>query len=60
MSGQNVIEYFGGITKEEPLSCVENDLLLKNTCVLEAVSPFFGYYSPVSYTHLTLPTIYSV
>ena len=50
MSGQNVIEYFGGITKEEPLSCVENDLLLKNTCVLEAFSPFFGYYSQVQYS----------
>ena len=23
-------------------------------------SPTFGYYTPVSYTHLTLPTIYSV
>ena len=23
-------------------------------------SPFWGYFGPVSYTHLTLPTIYSV
>jgi hypothetical protein len=38
------IERFGGLIKEESLSCIENDILLKDTCVLESVSPFFGYY----------------
>ncbi len=38
------IERFGGLLKEESLSCIENDILLKDTCVLESVSPFFGYY----------------
>ncbi len=50
MSSYSIIEHYGGITKEEPLSCVDNDILLKNTCVLEAVSPFFGYYSQVQYS----------
>jgi hypothetical protein len=50
MSTENFIERYGGITKEEPLSCVDNEILLKNTCVLEAVSPFFGYYTQVQYS----------
>jgi hypothetical protein len=45
MAKNEIIEVYGGVTKEEPLSCVDNDLLLKNTCVLEAVSPFFGYFN---------------
>ena len=42
------IERFGGLLKEEPLSCVESGILLKNTCVLESVSPFIGYYKVAS------------
>jgi hypothetical protein len=47
MEIQNTIERYGGVIKEEPLSCIENDLIIKNTCVIEAVSPYFGYYSEV-------------
>lgn len=59
MANNEVIELYGGVTKEEPLSCVDNDLLLKNTCVLEAVSPYFGYYNQAQ--HNTTPhMLYSV
>lgn len=37
-------ERFGGLLKVEPLSCIENKLLIPDTCVLESVSPFDGYY----------------
>lgn len=47
MKTPKIIDRYGGVTKEEPLSCIENDLLLKNTCVLEADSPYFGYYNEV-------------
>lgn len=36
---------------EEPLSCITNDILMKNTCVLEAVSPYFGYYEETPRTN---------
>jgi hypothetical protein len=45
MEAPNIIERYGGVVKEEPLSCIQNDLILKNTCVIEAVSPYFGYYN---------------
>jgi hypothetical protein len=45
------IDRYGGVLKEEPLSCVTNDILLKNTCVLEAVSPYFGYYDESPHTN---------
>jgi hypothetical protein len=45
MKPQNLIERFGGLIKEEPLTCLQDDVLMPNTCVLESVSPFFGYYS---------------
>lgn len=38
------IERFGWVTKEEPLSCITDTNLQLNICILEAVSPFFGYY----------------
>lgn len=41
----NIIERFGGLIKEEPLTCLKDNILMPNTCVLESVSPFFGYYS---------------
>ncbi len=44
MENTTIIERYGGVLKEEPLTCVENDLILKNTCVVEAVSPYFGFY----------------
>lgn len=45
MVSNNIIERFGGLIKEEPLTCLNDDILMPNTCVLESVSPFFGYYS---------------
>ncbi|HOP03639.1 MAG TPA: hypothetical protein PL017_06535 [Tenuifilaceae bacterium] len=47
MSKIEYTEKYGGLTKEEPLTCVNNEILLKNTCVLESVSPYFGYYNEV-------------
>ncbi len=47
MEPSTLYEKFGGLLKEEPLSCLEDNLLLENTCVLEAVAPFFGYYNDV-------------
>jgi len=42
---KDIIERFGGLQKEEPLSCIEDELLLPESCVLESVSPFAGYYT---------------
>ncbi len=42
---KDIIERFGGLQKEEPLSCIEDELLLADSCVLESVSPFAGYYT---------------
>ena len=39
------IEKFGGLIKEEPLTSLQDDILLSGTTVLESVSPFFGYYN---------------
>lgn len=39
------LERFGGLLKEESLTCIENQLLLRDSCVLESVSPFAGYYN---------------
>lgn len=47
MKSNNIIECFGGITKEEPLSCLESELTLQGTCVFEATMPYFGYYNEV-------------
>lgn len=49
MKNHPILERYGGVIKEEPLSCVENDWLLKNTCVLEADAPYFGYYNEVQH-----------
>lgn len=40
----NAIERFGWVTKEEPLSCITDTNLQLDICILEAVSPFYGYY----------------
>ncbi len=51
MKTSDIIERYGGVLKEEPLSCITNDILMKNTCVLEAVSPYFGYYDETPRTN---------
>jgi hypothetical protein len=45
MENQTVLERFGELTKEEPLSTMAPDLIIPETMVLEASSPFFGYYN---------------
>jgi len=45
MEENPILEKFGGLMKEEPLSCFDDESLLPNTCVLESVMPFSGYYS---------------
>ncbi len=44
MEAANVIERFGELTKEEPVSTLAVDLVLPETVVFEAVTPFYGYY----------------
>lgn len=41
-------EIFGTLTKQEPLSCIESELLIQDSCVLEATSPFYGYYENIA------------
>ncbi len=41
---KQIIERFGGLLKKEPMTCVEKDIILKGTCILESTSPFSGYY----------------
>ncbi len=48
MENKTIIERFGGLLKEEVLSCVNEESLIPNTCVLEAIDPFAGYYREVS------------
>lgn len=43
-----ITERFGTLLKQENLSCIENELLIKDTCVLESLSPFFGYYDRIT------------
>jgi hypothetical protein len=45
MENPIVLERFGELTKEEPLSTLAPDLIIPDTLVLEATSPFFGYYN---------------
>ncbi len=45
MTESITIERYGGHLKEEPLTCLEDEIIAPNTCVLEANAPFFGYYS---------------
>lgn len=51
MKKPEVVNRYGGVLKEEPLSCVTSDILMKNTCVWEAVSPYFGYYDETPRTN---------
>ena len=45
MENSQIIERVGGLIKEEPLSSMDNDTIVKDTWVLEAIDPFFGYYN---------------
>ena len=45
MENNGIIERFGGVTKEEPLSTLDKDLVLGGTQVLESRKPFFSYYN---------------
>lgn len=50
---QTVIERFGSLEKEELLQCVDSELLVHNSCMLESMSPFSGYYD--RFTHSDKP-----
>jgi hypothetical protein len=43
------IERFGCLEKEEVLRCLESELMIPNTCILESESPFWGYYERFTY-----------
>ena len=45
MENNMIFERFGGVTKEEPLSTLESDLVMANTQVMESTSPFLGYFN---------------
>lgn len=66
MEKSAIIERFGGLIKEEPLTCLNDESLMPNACVLEAVAPFKGYYAEVtesvkpSYFYLMLEGQYSI
>lgn len=45
MRSDKIIEKFGGLIKEEPLTSLQDNILISGTTVLESVSPFFGYYN---------------
>jgi hypothetical protein len=45
MENNRIIERFGGVTKEEPLSTLDQDLVLAGTQVMESSRPFFCYYN---------------
>jgi len=45
MEKEAIIERYGGVTKEEPLTTLSSDLVMANTQVMESKTPFFGYYN---------------
>lgn len=47
MKTTQTIERYGAIIKQEPLSSVDGKILMQNTKVLEATSPFYGYYDEI-------------
>ncbi len=47
MKSKKTIERFGGLTKVEPLACIDDNILMPDSCVLESVAPFSGYYCDV-------------
>ena len=44
MKNNEVFERYSELIKEEPLSTLEKDMTISDSCVLESTSPFFGYY----------------
>ena len=66
MAKDQIIERFGELIKEEPVSTLSADFLMQDTVAVEAVSPFYGYYNdaPLAnkepYIYLVLDTCYSV
>lgn len=63
---EQTTELFSELIKEEPLSTIERDLTEANSCVLESVSPFFGYYhdgpmaQPEPHVYCVLDGFYSI
>ena len=45
MENNRIIERFGGVTKEEPLTTIDKNLVLAGTQVMESLTPFFHYYN---------------
>ncbi|KAF5039348.1 hypothetical protein DSECCO2_544860 [anaerobic digester metagenome] len=41
------IERFGGLKKDDTVTCLEDPAFMPNACLLEAVTPFGGYYNEV-------------
>ena len=44
MKNNEIFERYSELIKEEPLSTLEKDMTISDSCVLESTSPFFGYY----------------
>lgn len=65
MEKPEIISRYSELIKEEPLSTLEKDLTISDTCVLESTSPFFGYYhdapmsDPDPYIYCVLDQHYS-
>src|SRR5690554_2607923 len=65
MKSKKTIERFGGLTKVEPLACIDDNILMPDSCVLESVAPFSGYYCDVlsspkpQYLYLILEEAYT-
>lgn len=45
MKNIEIQEYIGTLTKEETLFCIESDLIIRDSCVLESKNPFLGYFN---------------
>jgi hypothetical protein len=45
MENSRIIERYGGVTKEEPLTTLDSKLVMANTQVMESKTPFSGYYN---------------
>ncbi len=65
MKNNEIIERYCELIKEEPLSTLEKDMTISDSCVLESTSPFFGYYhdapmaDPDPYIYCVLDCPYS-
>ncbi len=66
MQTKKILEHYAELIKEEPLSTLEKDMTISDTCVLESTSPFFGYYhdapmsEPDPYIYCALDEHYSM